>query len=830
VLHAPLYECATCLEVDGVLAGSLAEARAGATLLGQASGYGGAVEVGLSPALASGQSISARQVHCGTPSQPSPAVPVTDVRKGREKKLPVLELAAPVYACQQYVSASGCTPGALVTLLANGVPITKACAGSTSATLWAPGPGFSEGASLTATQELCGTAGDPTPAVTVLRAADIPRPALRGPLYAGDTAVTTAMTVAGEVVEIRADGNTIGAGGAGGGDAALNVDPPLVAGQHVTALVSLCDEKKESLPLIVGSRPDRVPPPAIEPLFACATAVPVTGCLPGSRLRVFGSAGGATVLMGTARTFASGAVVGVVGLLQAGWRITATQEVGGTESLPSPAVTVEPGPSPKKPRIRQPLYPCAACVQVLEVLPGARVDVYGDGLWIGGADASGKSADVGVHPGLRPGSSITAVQTVCGKISGAASAKAESKDPKLPPPEIRPAFAGDSYVTVEGLVPGAVVEVEETSVYGLVIGSACAGSPGASVSLSVPLFAGAVLRARQRLCEPSRPSPEVKVSEPKAWPLGAGQYSAGSLKVTDVPISDQVQWQQGQTGGVSFVRPAKNAAMLFYPATADGNATPVAAGGPFPVIVYGHAKRFPQALLPDEAPCPGAPADTTHEYERVTGILSQLARWGFIGIAPDLSWLTTAGVSDWTQVLQDALDYMAARNGESSSRFHNQVTTAGPGAIGHSTSGYAASQLATRPGATVAALALIAPAAGSSPLNFLANLGPRPLLVFEGGEDVGHYGRSGDFYGAAAPPKVLVSIPGANHFGYYDDVCVLADNTATISQADQQRIAAAYLVAFFRRRLQGAAEEEDYLDGVRPVEELEGFGITVTYM
>ncbi len=302
------------------------------------------------------------------------------------------------------------------------------------------------------------------------------------------------------------------------------------------------------------------------------------------------------------------------------------------------------------------------------------------------------------------------------------------------------------------------------------------------------------------------------------------------MTVTDVPISDRVQWQEGQTNGVSFVRPAKNAAMIFYPATADGDATPVASGGPFPVVVYGHAKRFPQALLPDEAPCPGAPADTAHDYERVTGILSQLARWGFISIAPDLSWLTTAGVSDWAQVLQDALDYIAARNGDSSSRFHNQVMTSAPGAIGHSTSGYAASQLATRPGAAVAAVALIAPAAGSSTLNFLANLSPRPLMVFEGGEDVGPYGRSGDFYGAAAPPKVLVSIPGANHFGYYDDVCVLSDNTATISQADQQRIAEAYLVAFFRRRLQGAVEEEDYLDGVRPIEELEGFGITVTHM
>lgn len=830
LLHPPLYECATCLEVHGMLAGSTAEARGGSTLLGTASGYGEAVEVGLSPALVSGQSVTARQLHCGTSSQPSPAVPVTGFRKGREKKLPEPILTSPVYACQQYVTASGCTPGALVTLLVNGVPLTRACAGGTSVALWAPGTGFAEASTLTATQELCGMSSSPTPAVTVLPAAGAPRPAVRGPLYGGDTSVTVAMTVAGEVLEVRAQGNLIGTGGAGGGDVSLNVDPPLLAGERVVATVRLCDTKKESLPVIVGSRPDVVPAPAIQPpLYSCTPVVPVTGCLPGARLRVFAATGGAPVLIGVARTYSGDAVVAVVGLLQAGWKVTATQEVGGTESLPSPAVAVQAGPSPNKPRIRTPLYPCAACVQVFQVLPGARVDIYQDGVWVGGADAAARTVNVGVHPGLRRGAA-SAVQTLCGKDSGAASAKVQPEEPHLPPPRFTSAFVGDSYVVVGDLVPGAIVEVEEVSVYRLVVGSACAEGPTAAVWLAVPLFAGAVLRARQRLCRQSPTSPDLMVSEPRGWPLGAGQYMAGSMVVTDIPISSQVQWRGERIDGVDFPRPMRNAAMIFYPATADGAGASVAVGGPFPLLVYGHAKRFPQALRGDEAPCPGAPADTTHEYMRVTGILAQLARWGFISIAPDLSWLTAASEADWTQILQDALDYMAARNGDSGSPFHNRVSGAGPGAIGHSTSGYAASKLATRPASTVAAVALIAPAGGSYPLNFLATLGPRPLLVFEGGEDVGPYGRSGDFYGAAVPPKVQVFIPGANHFGYYDDVCVLADNTATISQADQQRIAKAYLVAFFRRWLSGALEEDDYLNGIRPIEELEGLGAVVTHM
>jgi hypothetical protein len=82
-------------------------------------------------------------------------------------------------------------------------------------------------------------------------------------------------------------------------------------------------------------------------------------------------------------------------------------------------------------------------------------------------------------------------------------------------------------------------------------------------------------------------------------------------------------------------------------------------------------------------------------------------------------------------------------------------------------------------------------------------------------------------YAAAGPKKHKVTIGGANHFGFSDALCILADPAATINQADQQKIAKAYLTAFFRRYIQGALEVEDYLTGARQVEELEGFAVTV---
>jgi hypothetical protein len=830
LLHPPLYECADCVLVDGVLPGSIAEVRGAAGLLGQDAAVGGSAEVGVSPRLAASQPVTARQVHCGTPSAPSPPIAVTSLAKGQEELI-APELQSPIYACQQYAVADGCTPGSTVTLLAGAVPQTNACAAGTSQALWAPGGGFASGASLTVAQSLCGIPGQPSTAVLVLPAADIPRPAVRGPLYDGDASVTVAMTVAGETVTIQASSAQVGMGGAGGGDSTLNVDPPLQAGQSVTATAVLCSVTRMSLPVIVGSRPATIPPPVITPpILACTAQVAVTGCLPGALVRVFASVGGPPVLVGVARTFGSGVVVGVVGVLQAGWKLTSTQEVGGVQSAPSHVVPVTRGPAPGRLEVVGPLLPCARCVEVARALPGARVDVYQAGVWIGGGYTAGATCDVEVYPGLLAGAAVSASQALCGRTSKPSSMTVLGKDPPLPRPVIASAFSGDSYVTVSGLVRGATVEVEELSFYNLVVGRGCAENGTAAVWLSVPLFAGAVLRASQRLCQASEPSREIVVGEPRGWPLGDGQYHAGFRQVGDIPISAQVQFQQATVNNYTFTRPAANAAMIFYPSTSDGSGTPFAAGGPFHLLVYGHARRFPQVVNPGEAPCPGAPADITLDYTRVSGILSQLARWGFVTIAPDLSWLADAGESDWTLVLQDAISYMLAANAQAGSPFQGQLLTAGIGATGHSTGGYAASKLATQPSSPVSALALIAPAGGSYPLGYLSTFAPRPILVFEGGEDIGPYGRSGDFYGAAGAPKFLVNIPGANHFGYYDDVCVLADNTATISQADQQRIAKAYLVAFFRRYLLGATEEDDYLSGVRPIEQLEGFGISIQHM
>jgi len=415
-LTAPLLECARCVRVDGMLPGASAQVHDGTVLLGNRPAYSGGVDVGVSPPLLPGHTITARQVYCAAPGPDAAGLTVASARQ-HEFFLPAPEVQDPLYACQQYVNVGGCTPGSQVELFVDMLPRAEVCAADTSATFW-PSGGLVEGTSITARQQLCGVreiqSAMSTP-VVVRPAADIPRPAIRSPLYDGDKSVVVAKTVSGEIVTTEADGDQIGMGGAGGGDASLNVDPPLTAGQSVVASVELCGVKKSSLPVVVRSRPTSIPrPKVIEPLHACSLLVQVGCCLSGAKVRVYANS---TNFLGDGQTFGTSITVGVTPLLHPGWKITATQEVGGVTSPRSDPVEVQPAPVPQTPQLRYPIYECARCVQAEEILPGARVDVYKNGVWIGGTDAWATRVAVDVYPPLTLDATITATQTLCGRAS-----------------------------------------------------------------------------------------------------------------------------------------------------------------------------------------------------------------------------------------------------------------------------------------------------------------------------------------------------------------------------------------------------------------------------
>jgi dienelactone hydrolase len=478
-----------------------------------------------------------------------------------------------------------------------------------------------------------------------------------------------------------------------------------------------------------------------------------------------------------------------------------------------------------------PIYECARCIRVDNVVHGARIDIYQNELWIGGADASTTSVDVEVFPSLRPGATVTAVQTLCDHSNKSSSATVIDRTQELPIPTMVKPYVGDHSIIVDGLIPGATIEVEEVSEYKLIIGRAHTASTMKRIFLSLPLFTGAKLRARQSLCATGNYSPTINVSEPPEWPLGEGPFKAGFKLVSDIPISSKVGFLTGPGG---FDRPLKNKAVIFYPATEAGENVSVATGF-FPLIVFGHAKRF---LATSTPVCRGTPTDITQDFRQLSGIFAHMARWGFIIISPDLSWMTYDAMdfNDKPIVLNDAISYMIAENSRVGSPFNGRILTGGYGAMGHSAGGLTTIYGATSVPRThlIDAMALIAPAAKSASdiSSRIESFAPNPVLIIHGTNDTGKEGADEEplnIYKAAKAKKYLIKIDGANHFGYTDSLCLQppGDAAATIKQADQQRITKGYLTAFFLRYLKGASGLDNYLAGIRPIEGLSDFVIRI---
>jgi hypothetical protein len=330
-LMTPLLEHARCVHVGGLLPGVTVEVRDAGTLIGRSLSADAGVHVDVYPPLASGHTIKARQVYCGNPGPESPGIAVTPTTVERTIPLGTPELAYPLFACQPTCIVFGCVPGCDVELFVDGVPVGSSCSDSTGMAFEVAG-GLVPGTTITARQGLRSGRiwSEMSAGVVVQPAANIPKPAICPPLYAGDTAVMVGMTVAGEVVTIAADGAKIGMGGSGGGGVILNVDPPLVAGQKVFATVELCAVKKRSRPVLVRSAPESVQAPkVVEPLIACCPYVEVSDCIPGAEVRVFARTGGNIVLLGVTKTLGAAATVGITPPLENGWSVFATQKAGG---------------------------------------------------------------------------------------------------------------------------------------------------------------------------------------------------------------------------------------------------------------------------------------------------------------------------------------------------------------------------------------------------------------------------------------------------------------------------------------------------------------------
>jgi hypothetical protein len=300
-------------------------------------------------------------------------------------------------------------------------------------------------------------------------------------------------------------------------------------------------------------------------------------------------------------------------------------------------------------------------------------------------------------------------------------------------------------------------------------------------------------------------------------PVLIGQYYEGTRDIC-LPITDE---SCGPAPDVPFSCNGNHSsvgARIYYPARGPGDSQ-LSCGRPFPLVIYSHGNRF-------GALCSGSnPGPVNRDYLQAEGILAPLASAGVIVVSVDTS--AQGDALGKGQILLNTIAFARDENERQGSLLQNAVDMDRVGLAGHSTGGagavHAALSLQRESCSTTlrlktvraAALSLLAPDAAPLPVPGTAT------LIIYGTNDMEQVD---DFplldYGRASPPKRLIEVIGANHYGYTDDICLSPpeDRTSEVggvtgreARARQQRAARDYVHAFFSVQLQGDQSQSDYL-------------------
>ena len=294
-----------------------------------------------------------------------------------------------------------------------------------------------------------------------------------------------------------------------------------------------------------------------------------------------------------------------------------------------------------------------------------------------------------------------------------------------------------------------------------------------------------------------------------------------------VEIAHSANATQCRNGMLSTQRPGRIAAAVYYPAQQDSTDVKrpidgsISRGARHPLLLYAHGKRR-WLTCPEHVP-PGldsALSDPGQDFRRVDRLLSHVASHGFVVAAPDLGWLVeTYEEGGWDGVgglprARILVALHAALAERAQAWFGGRLDLERLGLIGHSTGALACLAALERLG-QVKALGLLAPAAKDE---FPAYRSPATLIVTSS-IDLQLVRDPADLYRAAPPPKVMVSLEGANHLGFTElctednRTCIDGDPPGLIKRDLQQDVAAAYLAAMMRLQLSGDQSMRRYLDG-----------------
>jgi hypothetical protein len=430
----PLMECVRCLYLEGLVPGAKVEVRDSGVVIGTGQSHDGVARLHLSAAIHPGSAIEGQQTACGvagTVTHPPGPLPPPWGKGPRVLPPPIVE--DPLVECGQRVTISGVYPGATVDLNRSAGPDLSACFDLPS--LWfGVYPHLTLGETITARQrythcDVIGQWSDPPVVVGLLE--PVPIPEIKGSLCKGGTSVTVCNLKAGARIRITVAPHHHGGFPVGGTvyeayapeDGCFDFPfpaPGLPGDSDVYATQEMCGKTSNpSNVVFVDPAPGVLPTPKImEPLFECSTVVRVENLHLGSRVYVVSEQVGE---IGQKQVFNAEEDIDVAPMLNAGPpadRIHAYAIGCGLTSPESAKATVNKLPSLRPPKVAEPLYSCQSYVKVIDVVPGAWVDVHVNGQWRGRKKAGKKEVDVPLQVGkLAVGDEVTARQSLCGRMT-----------------------------------------------------------------------------------------------------------------------------------------------------------------------------------------------------------------------------------------------------------------------------------------------------------------------------------------------------------------------------------------------------------------------------
>jgi PKD repeat protein len=628
----PISECSRIVRVEGQLTGATVHVYANGHEVAQAVATWSEQDIPLAPGQTfhAGDSVTAAQKTSSDSSGKSTDPVVVQAKPPQVGSVIFFD---PIYECNQMTGIVGAVPGATVEIrVGNQVRGSAVAVDGTAAIALSPATGAAD--ILVARQTACGTQGSDTHAPPPVHTDKLlPSPKIDSPLYACQTSVTIENLLSGAVTTLARSGAPAASGTWTEAKVDFIVDPPLVAGETVTATQAFphCHYQSMKSPSVTVAKVDDAPAPVLHgPLCAGAQSVFLTKLIPGQQVQIFSNGQSLGIGQAPADSF-----VFDVPPLAGGATITAEQELCGKWGSKSNAVMVSAaGGALPKPVVAGPLNDCAGSVHVTNVHPGAWVYVSSEALGapIGQVFALGTWVDVSVQPLLIAGDKITAQCVGCGT-------KGPSSDPvtvssmlkELKPPTVSKPVEQETTVTVVDITPGATVDVD---VNGVFRGQRTCAQNTAQIPITGALVIGDKVKARQRLCDVISQFGTEVVTVPlppiahfSATPTSGNVPLAVQFTDASTGVVDSWSWHFGD-GGTSTSQNASHTYSAPHGGIYTVTLTVTNAGGSGSATATITAKPLPPVAHFSASPTAGQAPITVHFTDGSTGVIDSWA-WTF---------------------------------------------------------------------------------------------------------------------------------------------------------------------------------------------------------